>query len=79
MILVSSMVSFARLAPRRNFRRLLLAGASAAFSMPLGLSLGASLETFEARNLLAQLRVLCLQPGYFLQSLHQQRLQLFEA
>ena len=44
-----------------------------------GLELRAALQALEPRDLLAQLRVLCLQPGVLLQSLQQQRLQLFEA
>ena len=43
-----------------------------------GLEFGASLQTLEPRNLLAKRCVLCLQPGVVLQSLQQQRLQLFE-
>src|SRR5208337_2380882 len=44
-----------------------------------GLKFRAFLQTLEPCDLLAKLSVLCLQPGNFLQSLHQQRLQLIEA
>ena len=43
------------------------------------LELGASLQAFEPCDFLAQLSVLFPKPGVLLQSLHQQRLQLFEA
>ncbi len=44
-----------------------------------GLELGAALQALEPCDLLAQLRVFCLEPGILFQSLHQQRRQLFEA
>lgn len=72
-------------------RHLRALGPAAAVSAPSGgrglgcllhaarLDLGSPFQTLQPRDLLTQLRVLCLEPGDLLQGLHEQRLQLFEA
>ena len=47
--------------------------------LEVGLDLRPALHAFQPRDLLAQLRILCLEPGIRLQNLYDQQLQLFEA